>query len=219
MFKLSSLLIGVGGVVVLVGTGLSSWIFIDSMNDNVEASFNVNVDLKGLGNFGDFVLNAPDFIIFEEGNNPSSLNDGLNFYQKIYDENIMNIDGYFGLSLLNQFSIQFIPSEEFSMYQYNLKIRFIINGFELDGSPIITTTSLYNSLIDENDPNEAISFTSFGDEYDPNTMTLTINLPDYFQYASLDVKPHDLDSYKALVAALNTSINFVTIEAYVEVVS
>ena len=218
MFKLSSLLIGIGGTITLVGAGLSSWFFIDGPSDNIEASFNVNVDLKGLGNFGDFLIDAPNFIIFEEGNNPSSLSDGLNFYQKMYDENIIDMDGYFGLSLLNQFSIQFLPSEEFATYQYNLKIRFIINGFEIDGSPIITTTSLYNSLVDENDPNEAISFTSFGDEYDPNTMTLTINLLDYFQYASMEVKPHDIDSYKALVASLNTSNNFVTIEAYVEVI-
>ncbi len=200
------------GVTSIVGSGFSGWFFEDElMNANLSKTQNVFVNVEDKASFGTFQITAPDYLILEEGESMYDLKDGISFYRTWPNENVAN---YFELERNDELIITFNESTNVD-FNYVLKLKIEIFGYKIGERSILVFDDYYLGLKDEQN---YINFEQFNGRYDSSTKTLSLNMNDYIQYASLDIKPITLEQFTALKNALEASEgqNYVVITASAE---
>lgn len=200
------------GVTAIVGSGFSGWFFEDELiNADLLKTQNVFVNVEDKASFGTFNITAPDYLILEEGESMYDLKDGISFYSTWPNENVSN---YFELERNDELIITFNEATNID-FNYVLKLKIEIFGYKIGEQNILIFDDYYTGLMDEEG---YINFEKFNGHFDANSNTLSINMNDYVQYASLDVKPITVQQFTALKNALDASEgqNYVVITASAE---
>ena len=220
--KLLTFLVSFVGTGTLLGTGFGAWVF----NENGELSLShsidgINIEITteaALGHFADSDLDyefEKHILVFDEGTNPTDLNDGLSFYT------IQNhpVVGAPAPVRDDELEIIFHKDASFEEAKYGLEFQLgaqvqLISD-EGCSRPITDFIRINNELFIDNDFVNLTDFFTIGDEFEHNNgqyeglyvpYTYNMHLNNLFSYTSEDVKPITRDAYIALYNAFKENV-------------
>ena len=203
---------------LFVGSGFGVWVFYSSEAGDLSQEVGIPINISSKANLGHFA-NAhdnqvfPTFMLFEEGNSSTDLNEGLEFYKSTYSD-ITN-----KYELVKNDEIEVIFHREVNDFTLPSDVKFVLGAHisintDLSTNSSATLLSKYvtiSSSLYQND-----NFVNLLDYY-PYTINeefdkcakceglkkveeykVTINLGDIFAYTSEEVKPNTLTKYTAL---------------------
>ena len=183
--KFMTLFICLSASISVVGFGFCAWYFIDNIQVESKISPKLMIDLKDVQHLGYFKESKfPTNIVLEEGNS-NDLFDGINFYNHIDDEPILDDT----LLITFVYDPDILADENLDV---GLKLKVTINGN--------LKNYIYFAPNEQSDIDGFIDFSYFGDNYlvDGNNYQLEISLSNYFSYIDLSLKPNTKEKYQNL---------------------
>ena len=203
---------------LFVGSGFGVWVFYSSEAGDLSQNVGIPINISSKANLGHFA-NAhadqvfPTFMLFEEGNSSTDLNEGLEFYKSTYSDVTNKYE------LVKNDEINVIFHREVNDFTLPSDVRFVlgarisiltdtsINPNAVPLSKYVTISSnLYanNNFVNLLDYYPYIVSDPFIDQasgyegLNVQEYVVTINLSDIFAYTSDEVKPNTLTKYTTL---------------------
>lgn len=216
--KLLTFLVSFVGTGTLLGTGFGAWVFNENGELNLSHSIDgISVEIATEATLGHFKNDEsgyhyePHILVFDEGTNPTDLNDGLSFYK---EEQHPVLEGVMAPVRDDELEIIFHKDDSFNEVKYGLKFQ-IGASVELisDESATAQLTDfiqisdyLYTdgNFVDLTSNFEIVKeFEHEGTEYQGRfkEYKYVMHLNDLFSYKSEDVKPITEDAYRTLYTA------------------
>ena len=210
---------------LFVSSGFGVWVFYSSEAGDLSQEVGIPINISSKANLGHFAnvhdkQDFPTFMLFEEGNSSTDLNEGLEFY-KLVSSDITKQD-----ELVKNDEIKVIFHREMNNFTLPSDIKFVLktkisiltdtskNPNAVPLSKYVTISS--NLYANNNFVNllDYYPYTVSDPDFDKATgyeglkiqeYVITINLGDIFAYASEAVKPNTLTKYTTLY---NDFINY-----------
>lgn len=209
---------------LFVGSGFGVWVFYSSEAGDLSQEVGIPINISSKANLGHFAnthdkQDFPTFMLFEEGNSSTDLNEGLEFYKLVYSDKTKQDE------LVKNDEIKVIFHREVNDFTLPSDIRFVLGAkisilTDTSTDPNAVPLSKYVTISSNLYANN--NFVNLLDYY-PYTISedidkgagyeglkiqeyvITINLGDIFAYASEAVKPNTLTKYTTLY---NDFINY-----------
>lgn len=184
--KFITLFICLSASISVVGFGFCAWYFIDNIQVESQISPKLMIDLKDVQHLGYFEKSEfPTNIVLEEGGNSNDLYDGINFYNYVDDEPILDDT----LSITFVYDPNIYAEENFDV---GLKLKVTINGN--------LANYIFFAPNKQSSDDGFVDFSYFGSSYTiiDNTYHLEISLSNYFSYIDLSLKPTTKEKYQNL---------------------
>ena len=222
--KILSALAVSSGIFSIIGTGFGAWIFSNNGNYNVDVFLSgLQVEIGTDAELGHFRNQEADYyyephiLVFDEGTNPTDLNDGLSFYKE--QEHPVLGEGVTAPVRDDELEIIFHKDANFNEVEYGLKFQIgasielisdeaataELNNFiqisdylYTDGSFVDLTN---NFEIGEKFEHEGTEYQGTFKEY-----KYVMHLNDLFSYKSIDVKPITEEAYRNLYQAFADNV-------------
>lgn len=203
---------------LFVGSGFGVWVFYSSEAGDLSQNVGIPIQISSKANLGHFA-NAhadqvfPTFMLFEEGNSSTDLNEGLEFYKSTYSDVTNKYE------LVKNDEINVIFHREVNDFTLPSDVRFVLGArisiltdtsINPNAVPLSKYVTISSNLYANN------NFVNLLDYY-PYTVSdpfidqasgyeglnvqeyvVTINLSDIFAYTSDEVKPNTLTKYTTL---------------------
>lgn len=202
---------------LFVGSGFGVWVFYSSEAGDLSQEVGIPINISSKANLGHFAnahykQDFPTFMLFEEGNSSTDLNEGLEFYKLVYSDITKQNE------LVKNDEIKVIFHREVNDFTLPSDIRFVLGAkisiltdtsTDQNAVPLSKYVTISSNLYANN------NFVNLLDYY-PYTISedidkgagyegleiqeyvITINLGDIFAYASEAVKPNTLTKYTTL---------------------
>lgn len=203
---------------LFVGSGFGVWVFYSSEAGDLSQEVGIPINISSKANLGHFAAehnsqNFPTFMLFEEGNSSTDLNEGLEFYKLVYSDITKQNE------LDKNDEIEVIFHREVNDFTLPSDIKFVLGAkisiltdtsINPNAVPLSKYVTISSNLYANN------NFVNLLDYY-PYTVSdpfvdkatgyeglkiqeyvITINLGDIFAYASEAVKPNTLTKYTTL---------------------
>ena len=203
--KLLTFLVSFVGTGTLLGTGFGAWVFNENGELNLSHSIDgINVEIATEATLGHFKNDEsgyhyePHILVFDEGTNPTDLNDGLSFYKEEQHPVISNITAPVRddeLEIIGA-SVELI-SDESATAQLSDFIQ-ISDYLYTDGNFVDLTS---NFEIGEEIDHDGTEYQGRFKEY-----KYVMHLNSLFSYKSEDVKPITEKAYLALYSAFKENV-------------
>ena len=202
---------------LFVGSGFGVWVFYSSEAGDLSQEVGIPINISSKANLGHFAnthdnQDFPTFMLFEEGNSSTDLNEGLEFYKLVYSDKTKQDE------LVKNDEIKVIFHREVNDFTLPSDIRFVLGAkisilTDTSTDPNAVPLSKYVTISSNLYANN--NFVNLLDYY-PYTISedidkgagyeglkiqeyvITINLGDIFAYASEAVKPNTLTKYTTL---------------------
>ena len=203
---------------LFIGSGFGVWVFYSSEAGDLSQEVGIPINISSKANLGHFANDHanqvfPTFMLFEEGNSSTDLNEGLEFYKSVYSDITKQKE------LVKNDEIEVIFHREVNDFTLPSDIKFVLGAhisintdLSTDSSAtllskyVTISSSLYQNdnfvnLLDYYPYTVSDEFTDSGSRYEGlkvEEYKVTINLGDIFAYTSEEVKPNTLTKYTAL---------------------
>lgn len=221
------------GIGSIIGSGFCFWVFTNNNNNPYISLDGITVDYSTAAVLGHFSNNLeeetfPTLLVFTEGNSPTEINDGIEFYKKVYNSEL----GTYSYERDDSIEVTFHRNNNFNnkdaedvglKFQLGVTINLKTTAPDNSNVPLLTDylriaqdlyvdgnfVNLTNefTIVDNDFKHEKELVDLDGEVIDPNdsysVYEYNLHLDDLFGYRSLDIKPDTLDKYKKLYQAFN----------------
>lgn len=210
---------------LFVGSGFGVWVFYSSEAGDLSQEVGIPINISSKANLGHFAKDHdnqdfPTFMLFEEGNSSTDLNEGLEFYKSVYSDITKQNE------LVKNDEIKVIFHREVNDFTLPSDIRFVLGAkisiltdtsINPNAVPLSKYVTISSNLYANNNFVNLLDYypyTVSKEDFDKGTgyeglkiqeYVITINLGDIFAYASEAVKPNTLTKYTTLY---NDFINY-----------
>lgn len=221
--KLLTFLVSFVSTGTLLGTGFGAWVFNENGELNLSHSIDgINVEIKTEATLGHFKNDEsgyhyePHILVFDEGTNPTDLNDGLSFYKEEQHPVISNIT-----APVRDDELEIIFHKDDSFIEDNYRLKFQI-GASVELISDESATAQLSDFIQISDylytDGNFVDLTSnfeMGEEFDHDgteyqgrfkEYKYVMHLNSLFSYKSEDVKPITEKAYLALYSAFKENV-------------
>ena len=209
---------------LFVGSGFGVWVFYSSEAGDLSQEVGIPINISSKANLGHFAKDHanqdfPTFMLFEEGNSSTDLNEGLEFYKLVYSDITKKNE------LVKNDEIKVIFHREVNDFTLPSDIRFVLGAkisiltdtsINPNAVPLSKYVTISSNLYANNNFVNLLDYYPYTVKEDVDKATgyeglkiqeyvITINLGDIFAYASEAVKPNTLTKYTTLY---NDFINY-----------
>lgn len=209
---------------LFVGSGFGVWVFYSSEAGDLSQEVGIPINISSKANLGHFAnthdnQDFPTFMLFEEGNSSTDLNEGLEFYKLVYSDKTKQDE------LVKNDEIKVIFHREVNDFTLPSDIRFVLGAkisiltdtsTDPNAVPLSKYVTISSNLYANNNFVNLLDYYPYTVSEDVDKATgyeglkiqeyvITINLGDIFAYASEAVKPNTLTKYTTLY---NDFINY-----------
>lgn len=203
---------------LFVGSGFGVWVFYSSEAGDLSQEVGIPINISSKANLGHFAnahdnQDFPTFMLFEEGNSSTDLNEGLEFYKSVYSDITKKNE------LDKNDEIKVIFHREVNNFTLPSDIRFVLGAkisiltdtsTDQNAVPLSKYVTISSNLYANNNFVNLLDYYPYtvSDPFVDNATgyeglkiqeyVITINLGDIFAYASEAVKPNTLTKYTTL---------------------
>lgn len=208
---------------LFVGSGFGVWVFISSETGSLSQEVGIPINISSKANLGHFATehnsqDFPTFMLFEEGNSSTDLNEGLEFYKSVYSDISKQNE------LVKNDEIEVIFHREVNDFTLPSDVKFVLGArisiltdtsINPNAVPLSKYVTISSKLYANNNFVNLLDYypytvsdepTDCGSEYEGlkvEEYKVIINLGDIFAYTSEAVKPNTLTKYTTLYNDFN----------------